>query len=146
MKQWMIKSNRADLSKIAARYKISEILAEVLVKRGLYDWEAMDAYLYPSMDKLHDVHAIYDLDHAVSIIRNKIENNQKIQVIGDYDVDGVMSTSILVKGLRKLGAEVSWRVPHRERDGYGVRDYMAREAFEPGCGHDHYLRQWNLGC
>lgn len=77
MKQWMIKSNRADLSKIAARYKISEILAEVLVKRGLYDWEAMDAYLYPSMDKLHDVHAIYDLDHAVSIIRNKIENNQK---------------------------------------------------------------------
>lgn len=130
MKQWMIKSNRADLSKIAARYKISEILAEVLVKRGLYDWEAMDAYLYPSMDKLHDVHAIYDLDHAVSIIRNKIENNQKIQVIGDYDVDGVMSTSILVKGLRKLGAEVSWRVPHRERDGYGVRDYMAREAFE----------------
>ena len=142
MKQWMIKSNRADLSKIAAWYKISEILAEVLVKRGLYDWEAMDAYLYPSMDKLHDVHAIYDLDHAVSIIRNKIENNQKIQVIGDYDVDGVMSTSILVKGLRKLGAEVSWRVPHRERDGYGVRDYMAREAFE----QDHYLRQWNLGC
>lgn len=132
MKQWMIKPNRADLSKIAARYKISEILAEVLVKRGLYDWEAMDTYLYPSMDKLHDVHAIYDLDHAVSIIRDKIENNQKIQVIGDYDVDGVMSTSILVKGLRKLGAEVSWRVPHRERDGYGVRDYMAREAFEQG--------------
>lgn len=132
MKQWMIKPNRADLSKIAARYKISEILAEVLVKRGLYDWEAMDAYLYPSMDKLHDVHAIYDLDHAVSIIRDKIGNNQKIQVIGDYDVDGVMSTSILVKGLRKLGAEVSWRVPHRERDGYGVRDYMAREAFEQG--------------
>lgn len=132
MKQWMIKPNRADLSKIAARYRISEILAEVLVKRGLYDWDAMDAYLYPSMDKLHDVHDIYDLDHAVSIIRDKIENNQKIQVIGDYDVDGVMSTSILVKGLRKLGAEVSWRVPHRERDGYGVRDYMAREAFEQG--------------
>ncbi|WP_455057464.1 single-stranded-DNA-specific exonuclease RecJ [Jutongia sp.] len=132
MKQWMIKPNRADLSKIAARYKISEILAEVLVKRGLYDWEAMDAYLYPSMDKLHDVHDIYDLDHAVSIIRDKIDSDQKIQVIGDYDVDGVMSTSILVKGLRKLGAEVSWRVPHRERDGYGVRDYMAREAFEQG--------------
>ena len=132
MKQWMIKPNRADLSKIAARYRISEILAEVLVKRGLYDWEAMDAYLYPSMDKLHDVHDIYDLDHAVSIIRDKIDNNQKIQVIGDYDVDGVMSTSILVKGLRKLGGKVSWRVPHRERDGYGVRDYMAREAFEQG--------------
>lgn len=132
MKQWMIKPNRADLSKIAARYRISEILAEVLVKRGLYDWDAMDAYLYPSMDKLHDVHDIYDLDHAVSIIRDKIDNNQKIQVIGDYDVDGVMSTSILVKGLRKLGGKVSWRVPHRERDGYGVRDYMAREAFEQG--------------
>ena len=132
MKQWMIKPNHADLSKIAARYKISEILAEVLVKRGLYDWEAMDAYLYPSMDKLHDVHDIYDLDRAVSIIRDKISGNKKIQVIGDYDVDGVMSTSILVKGLRKLGAKVSWRVPHRERDGYGVRDYMARDAYEQG--------------
>lgn len=51
MKQWMMKKNPADLKKIAERYHISEILAEVLVKRGLYDWNAIDDYLYPSMDK-----------------------------------------------------------------------------------------------
>ena len=71
MKQWMIKRNPADLKMIAARYHISEILAEVLVKRGLYDWEAMDNYLYPSMDRLHSAHDIYDMDRALDMIRQK---------------------------------------------------------------------------
>ena len=67
MKQWMIKRNPADLKKIAERYRISEIFAEILVKRGLYDWNAMDEYLYPSMDKLHTVHDIYDMDTILKI-------------------------------------------------------------------------------
>lgn len=132
MKQWMIKRNPADLKMIAARYHISEILAEVLVKRGLYDWEAMDNYLYPSMDRLHSAHDIYDMDRALDMIRQKIKDGSKIEIIGDYDVDGVMSTSILVLGLRGLGADVSWRVPHRERDGYGIRSYMVQQAWEKG--------------
>ena len=132
MKQWMIKRNPADLKMIAARYHISEILAEVLVKRGLYDWEAMDNYLYPSMDRLHSAHDIYDMDRALDMIRQKIQDGSKIEIIGDYDVDGVMSTSILVLGLRGLGADVSWRVPHRERDGYGIRSYMVQQAWEKG--------------
>ena len=105
MKQWMMKKNPADLKKIAERYHISEILAEVLVKRGLYDWNAIDDYLYPSMDNLHTAHDIYDLDLSLDIIKEKIKRHQKIQVIGDYDVDGVMSTAILVLGLRRLGAD-----------------------------------------
>lgn len=132
MKQWMIKRNPADLKMIAARYHISEILAEVLVKRGLYDWEAMDNYLYPSMDRLHSAHDIYDMDRALDMIRQKIKDGSKIEIIGDYDVDGVMSTSILVLGLRGLDADVSWRVPHRERDGYGIRSYMVQQAWEKG--------------
>lgn len=132
MKQWMIKRNPADLKMIAARYHISEILAEVLVKRGLYDWDAMDNYLYPSMDRLHSVHDIYDMDRALDMICQKIKDGSKIEIIGDYDVDGVMSTSILVLGLRGLGADVSWRVPHRERDGYGIRSYMVQQAWEKG--------------
>ncbi len=132
MKQWMMKKNPADLKKIAERYHISEILAEVLVKRGLYDWNAIDDYLYPSMDNLHTAHDIYDLDLSLDIIKEKIKRHQKIQVIGDYDVDGVMSTAILVLGLRRLGADVSWRVPHRQRDGYGLRSYMVEQAREKG--------------
>lgn len=132
MKQWMIKRNPADLKKIAERYRISEIFAEILVKRGLYDWNAMDEYLYPSMDKLHTVHDIYDMDTALDIIREKIKMHQRIRVIGDYDVDGVMSTSILVLGLERLGADVSWCVPHRQRDGYGLRGYMVEQACDDG--------------
>lgn len=132
MKQWMIKRNPADLKKIVERYHISEIFAEVLVKRGLYDWNAIDDYLYPSMEKLHTAHDIYDLDPALEIIKEKIQMHRKIQVIGDYDVDGVMSTAILVLGLERLGADVSWRVPHRQRDGYGLRSYMVEQAQEKG--------------
>ena len=124
MKQWMMKKNPADLKKIAERYHISEILAEVLVKRGLYDWNAIDDYLYPSMDNLHTAHDIYDLDLSLDIIKEKIKRHQKIQVIGDYDVDGVMSTAILVLGLRRLGADVSWRgAPSAERRLWSARLY-----------------------
>lgn len=132
MKQWMIRRNGADLKKIADRYGISEILAEVLVKRGLYDWEAMDSYLYPRMDRLSSAHAMKDMDRAVEILRQKIKSGERLQIIGDYDVDGVMSTAILYIGLKELGADACWRIPHRERDGYGMRAYMAEQAGEQG--------------
>lgn len=134
MKQWMIKRNGADLAKIAKRYHISEIFAEILVKRGLYDWEAMDDYLYPSVEKLHSAHDICDLDYAVQLIRQNIKEGKCFQIIGDYDVDGVMSTVILYLGLKRMGADVCWRIPHREKDGYGIRSYMAEQAYEKGVG------------
>jgi single-stranded-DNA-specific exonuclease len=132
MKQWMIQPNHADLDKISARYGISPIMAEVLVKRGLYDWEAMDEYLYPKLEKLHSAKDMKDMEKGAAILHNKIAQKKKIQIIGDYDADGVMSTSILYLGLKKMGADVSWRIPHRQRDGYGIRDYMVIEAKKQG--------------
>jgi single-stranded-DNA-specific exonuclease len=132
MKQWMLKKNPADLTKISDRYGISPILAEVLVKRGLYNWDDMDAYLYPKMDRLHPAKDMKDMEKGVEILRQKINQKKKIQIIGDYDVDGVMSTSILYLGLKQCGADVCWRIPHRKRDGYGIRDYMVTEAKAQG--------------
>lgn len=132
MKQWMMKRNGADLEKISQRYGISEILAEVLVKRGLYTWEDMDRYLYPDIDKLYSGDSMKDMEKAVQIIKDKVKEKKKIGIIGDYDVDGIMSTAILYMGLRQLGADVVWRIPHRTRDGYGIRGYMAEEAKEQG--------------
>lgn len=132
MKRWMQKTYRIDTAKIAARYKISEILAEVLVKRGLFDWTAMDQYLFADMESLHDPAEMKDLEKTARLLEEKIANRENIMIIGDYDVDGVMSTYILYRGMQMLGGKAGFRIPHRVKDGYGIRDYMAQEAYEEG--------------
>ena len=132
MRQWVTKRYQVDLKKIADRYQISEIVAEVLVKRGLFDWSAMDRYLFPEEDALYDESRMKDLQKAAGILARKIEEKKKIKIIGDYDVDGVMSTYILYRGITLLGGEAGYRIPHRVQDGYGMRDYMAEEAAEEG--------------
>lgn len=132
MRRWVTKNYQIDCAKIAQRYHISEITAEVLVKRGLFNWEDMDAYLFPDMERLTDPSLMKDLKKTAGILNIKIHTNKKILIVGDYDVDGVMSTYILYHGLELLGAEVGYRLPHRVRDGYGMRAYMADEAREGG--------------
>ncbi len=128
----MKKSCNANLSMIAKRYNISEIFAKVLVNRGLYTWQAMDTYLFPDITAMHQPQKMKDLQKAGDILDEKIKQNEKIMVIGDYDVDGIMSSYILVHGLKILGADVSYRIPHRVKDGYGIRAYMVDEAYEKG--------------
>lgn len=134
MKQWMYKKCNADTKAIAKRYNISEIFARVLVNRGLYSWRAMDAYLFPDMEKMYKPELMKDLAKAAEILLDAIKNKVKIRVIGDYDVDGVMSSYILYRGIEMLGGDVSCRIPHRVRDGYGIRDYMVDEAADDGVG------------
>lgn len=130
MKQWVTTRCRADLSKVAARYNISETFAEVLVKRGLYDWASMDGYLFDDMVSIPKASEMLGLCEAADLIEQKLSQGKKMHIVGDYDVDGVMSTYILCHGLRSLGGDVSFRLPHRQKDGYGIRDYMVTEAKE----------------
>ena len=134
MKQWMYKKCNADTAAIAKRYNISEVFARVLVNRGLYTWKDMDAYLFPDMEKMYKPELMKDVTKAAEILLDAVKNKVKIRVIGDYDVDGVMSSYILYRGILMLGGEVSCRIPHRVRDGYGIRDYMVDEAQEDGIG------------
>lgn len=134
MKQWMYKKCNADTAAVAKRYNISEIFARVLVNRGLHSWKAMDAYIFPDMEKMYRPELMKDLTKAANILVNAINDKIKIRVIGDYDVDGVMSSYILYRGIRMLGGEVSCRIPHRVKDGYGIRDYMVDEAADDGVG------------
>ena len=134
MKQWMYKKCNADTAAIAKRYNISGVFARVLVNRGLYTWKDMDAYLFPDMEKMYKPGLMKDVTKAAEILMDAIKNNVKIRVIGDYDVDGVMSSYILYRGIVMLGGEVSCRIPHRAKDGYGIRDYMVDEAKEDGIG------------
>lgn len=132
MKQWVTKACGADLQKIAERYTISPVFAEVLVKRGLYSWQDMDGYLFEDMAELPPASEMYGLAEAARIIQEKLDEGKPMRVIGDYDVDGVMSTYILCHGLERLGGLVSSRIPHRQKDGYGMRAYMAQEAYDAG--------------
>jgi len=132
MRRWVTKNYQIDSGKIAQRYGISEILAEVLVKRGLFDWQKMDDYLFPDMNRMAGACLMKDLKKAAEILADKIREGKKILIVGDYDVDGVMSAYILCRGLEMLGAQAGCRLPHRVRDGYGMRPYMAEEAKEGG--------------
>lgn len=132
MKQWVTKRYQADLEKIAQRYQISEILADILVKRGLFDWDAMGRYLFPEKDAMYDAGKMEGLKEAAGLLDQKMKEGKKIKIIGDYDVDGVMSSYILYHGIQLLGGMAGCRIPHRVYDGYGMRDYMAQEAFDEG--------------
>lgn len=134
LKRWVSKRCGADLGKIASRYNITEIFAEILVKRGLYTWEAMDKYLFPGLELMYKPELMKDLVRAAGLLKESIKEGIKIRVIGDYDVDGIMSTYILVKGISMLGGNADYRIPHRVKDGYGIRSYMVDEAYNCGAG------------
>lgn len=132
MKRWVTKRYQADMGKIAERYQISKALAELLVKRGLFDWESMDRFLFPKMKYLRDPYQMKDFEKAVHMLEQAVSDGKKIKVVGDYDVDGITSAYILVHGIELLGGRAGYRIPHRVKDGYGIRDYMAEEACKEG--------------
>lgn len=132
MKRWVSKRCNADFSKIASHYNITEIFAEILVKRGLYTWEAMDKYLFPDIGMMYPPELMKGLKKAGQLLSDSIKQGKKIRVIGDYDVDGIMSSYILIKGIAMLGGDADYRIPHRVKDGYGIRSYMVDEAYSDG--------------
>ncbi len=134
LKRWVSKRCGADLAKIASRYNITEIFAEILVKRGLYTWETMDKYLFPDIGLMYNPCLMKGVKEAGTLLSDAIKKGVKIKVIGDYDVDGVMSSYILTRGIKLLGGDVSYRIPHRVKDGYGIRSYMVDEAYSDGAG------------
>lgn len=134
MKKWVVKKVKFDRSIITGRYGISDVTAGVLLNRGFESLKEMDEFINPFKVKLCDAGLMKDMKKACEILENAISSHKRIMIIGDYDCDGVMSTYILYKGLRALGGDVLFRLPHRVKDGYGMRDYMADEAVQKKCG------------
>jgi single-stranded-DNA-specific exonuclease len=105
-------------------------MARCLVNRGLKDPEEIKTFLHPSMDDLYSPFLLKDMKKACDILHEKIESGKKIRIIGDYDVDGVMSTYILYRTLKLIGANVDYEIPDRISDGYGINIRMVEEARE----------------
>ena len=132
MERWMLMQKKADFFGIAERFGIDPVIARVIRNRGIIGDEAIDEYLNGGIDRLLDPFLLRDMDLAVRILKDKIASGAKIRVMGDYDIDGVMSSYILKRGLTELGAHADARIPHRMEDGYGLSVRMIEEAAEDG--------------
>ena len=127
--QWMLYTRRADFQSLAAEYGISPILARILVNRGTAP-EEFRMYLHGSREDLHDPFLMRDMEPAVRLVLEAAAQHRRIRVVGDYDVDGICSTYLLVRMLQRLGAEASYDIPDRIRDGYGINEAIIRRAAE----------------
>lgn len=121
---------KADFNGIAEKYQISPIIARLMRNRDVIGDEAIDFYLNGTVEDLYDGLLMKDMDRAVDILKEKIEEGKKIRVIGDYDIDGVNATYILQQGLAGLGADVDTDIPDRIKDGYGLNQMLIDRAQE----------------
>nr|WP_294492769.1 single-stranded-DNA-specific exonuclease RecJ [uncultured Anaerosporobacter sp.] len=130
--KWFLKNKKEDFVKIANEHHISEVLARLLVNRGLANSEDINAYLHSSTDTMHNPHHLKDVDYACDILEEKIRGNTRIRIVGDYDVDGVVSTFLLYTALSRVGANVDYEIPERMKDGYGININIIKAAKEAG--------------
>ena len=130
MEKWFVAMKKADFNGIAEKYQISPIIARLMRNRDVIGDEAIDFYLNGTVEDLDDGLLMKDMDRAVDILKEKIEEGKKIRVIGDYDIDGVNATYILQQGLAGLGADVDTDIPDRIKDGYGLNQMLIDRALE----------------
>ena len=132
MAKWMLAAKKADFDAIAQKFHISPVLARILRNRDLVTEEEIDRFLNGTLADLHDPSLLKGIQEASQCLFQKIGQKVKIRIIGDYDVDGVCSSYILLRGLRLLGADVDTVIPHRMKDGYGLNDHLIEQAKEDG--------------
>lgn len=130
--KWVVAAKRADFNAIGQRFGIDPVVARIMRNRGLTDENQMELYLRGTKEDLFDPHLLKDVDKAADIIKEKIEQGKKIRIIGDYDIDGIQATYILLKSLRRLGARVDTVIPDRIADGYGLNLHLVTQAGEAG--------------
>ena len=130
MEKWFVTMKKADFNGIAEKYQISPIIARLMRNRDVIGDEAIDFYLNGTVEDLYDGLLMKDMERAVDILKEKIEEGKKIRVIGDYDIDGVNATYILQQGLAGLGADVDTDIPDRIKDGYGLNQMLIDRALE----------------
>ncbi len=132
--QWQEAAQPAtdEIQTVASTLSVPPFLARLLIQRGITDQAAFDAFCQPDLSRLHDPFELHDMDKAVARIQEAIANQEKITIYGDYDVDGLTSTSIMKETLEALGAEPEAFIPDRFADGYGpnqaVYDYLRKNG------------------
>ena len=130
--KWVVSAKRADFQKIGQEYGIDPVIARLIRNREVQSSEQIDQYLNGKVEDLPSPWFFKDMEKAVNLIEAKIRQRKLIRIIGDYDIDGVVSTYILLRGLDRLKAKVDTYIPDRVADGYGIHLPLIEKALEDG--------------
>lgn len=128
----MVSAKKADFNRIAQQFQIDPVIARIIRNRDITEMEDIALFLRGDLSNLHNPRQLYDMEKAVALMLSKIEEKATIRIIGDYDIDGICATYILLRGLRACGAVVDTVIPHRMKDGYGLNDTLIEEAHADG--------------
>ncbi len=128
--KWLLRNRKFDLKAMSDKYKISQLLCKLMVNRDITDDNIINSYINPVYENLHSPKTMKDIALAVNIIKRKIQEKKKIRIIGDYDVDGIISVFILYTALKECGANVDYEIPDRIKDGYGINENIVKTAYD----------------
>lgn len=132
MQQWFEIQKGADFGAIGRRYGINPVTARIIRNREVTEDEDIRRFLFGTVEDLYDPMLMKDMDLLTDLLCVKITEQAKIRVIGDYDIDGVMSSYIFVTALKRCGADVSVQIPDRMKDGYGLNRHLIGQAKADG--------------
>lgn len=140
----MVQTKRADFNGLAKELGVSPVSVRIMRNRGMETKETMERYLYGTLDGLYDGGRMKNMGEAVALLIKKLREEKRIRVIGDYDIDGVCASYLLLTGLRRAGRElgktagpagssrIDYEIPDRVRDGYGINEAIIRQAAADG--------------
>ncbi len=132
MAKWMISAKRGDFNAISSRFGIDKVTARLIRNRDVVGDGEIEKYLHSSVADFYSPYDLKDCEKAADLLLEKIDEGSRIRIIGDYDIDGIMSTYILLTAFKELGADADYAIPERIRDGYGLNENLIREAFAAG--------------
>lgn len=134
MEKWFVAAKRADFAAWGERFGIDPVVARIIRNRDITDPEGVERFLHGTLKDCYSPWRMAGMERAAALILEAIEQGTSLRVIGDYDVDGVCASYILLRGLEALGAKVDAAIPHRIKDGYGLSEDLIREAAGAGVG------------
>ncbi len=130
-KKWeFYEENNEKIIEIAKKHNISELLTKILVNRGIIDDKEIDTFLNPTRNDFYDPYLMPDMEKAVERIIKAINNQEKVMIYGDYDVDGITSITVLKKFLEERGLKTGHYIPNRLEEGYGLNENAIRSIAE----------------
>jgi len=132
MEKWFLSAKKADFNEIGKHFKINPVTARIIRNREMIEENQIQRYLFGNEKDLYDPKLLKDGCVGARILKTSIQENKKIRIIGDYDVDGVTSTYILYQGICRCGGNVDTVIPHRMKDGYGVNENLIEQAYKDG--------------
>ncbi len=132
MEKWFVMNKRADFTALGEKLRISPVTARLIRNRDIIEEADFKRYLYGGIKDLYNPYLLKDVELLTDILKKKIEEKKSIRIIGDYDIDGVMSTYILLRGISRCGGNVSAQIPDRMKDGYGMNEHLVEEAYQLG--------------